>query len=174
MRRRILRILQPVTGEEYCAPGEILFSSNDRPPCASPVPIGGAGAHCNASALPELKISLRLCIQVIWHNRNGGCHSGGGRAQKSVIINIKMISPEQKNLFRRKSPKVGEGGRNYRLKNLCRMVISLPRGAFFTGGFVGCGFSSSISSSSGSSVWIGDTCFRSGVRVSAGTCCFFS
>ena len=59
----------------------------------------------------------------------------------------------------------------YRLKNLCRMVISLPFGAFFTGGFGG---NSSISSSS-SSILGGFfagvvSCGRRGTVVEPGLC----
>ncbi len=52
------------------------------------------------------------------------------------------------------------------------MVISLPRGTFLIGGLVGCGFSFSISSSSGASVRIGGAGFRSGITVSVGKVLF--
>jgi hypothetical protein len=41
----------------FCS-GETLFSSDDLPPCANPAS-WGAGAHCDASALPKLEIPPR-------------------------------------------------------------------------------------------------------------------
>jgi hypothetical protein len=55
--------------------GEILFSCDDRPPCANPGPIG-AGTQCDAPVLPRLEIS-RDCEQV-GNIATGGCPSGGG------------------------------------------------------------------------------------------------
>jgi hypothetical protein len=41
------------------------------PPCTNPAPLG-AGVHCDVSAIPELKISLRLRTGNMVQSQPGG------------------------------------------------------------------------------------------------------
>jgi hypothetical protein len=61
---------------------------------APTLPPLGAGAHCDASALPELKF-FSDCVQVIQHNRNRGIPQRMGESPKERRNYYRMISPEQ-------------------------------------------------------------------------------
>ena len=52
------------------------------PPCTNPAPIG-AGAHCDAPALPELKISLRLHTDNTAQSQPGDTIAAGAEPKRA-------------------------------------------------------------------------------------------
>jgi hypothetical protein len=83
----MLRLIKKICSEE------ILFSRDDRIPCASPPPMG-AGAHCDAPVLPEREISPRLCTGKTEQLQPGNAIAEGAEPPGASYC-YQMISPEK-------------------------------------------------------------------------------